>query len=146
MIKVVCTNPGPDANNLTLGKEYMVEEGAPIQGSPYYWTIDDSNHRVMRLASRFELIEEESPKMGAIYLVCAIEVGSLEKASFDVVASSNTATSYIEHTLEGAKKKCEKVQEYLKTEALLTEYTACIFELHSYFENRPFFVEVKTVH
>lgn len=146
MFKVRCVRANDPDKSLTLDKVYQVADEVTLGGYLYYRVLLDGGLPVLRLASRFKLIEEESPKMGAIYLVCAIEVGSLEKDSYDVVASSNTATSYIEHTLEGAKKKCEKVQEYLKTEDLLTEYTACIFELHSYFENRPFFVQVKSVH
>lgn len=145
MPEIMCVD-AKGTDHLTEGKVYITDYLGGFHTTSFHFVMDDSNRLRSFRSNRFKPVEEESPKMGAIYLVCAIEVGSLEKDSYDVVASSNTATSYIEHTLEGAKKKCEKVQEYLKTEDLLTEYTACIFELHSYFENRPFFVEVRSVH
>lgn len=77
--------------------------------------------------------------MGSIYLVLAIEKDSLESTNYDVIPDDLVNETFIEHTLDAAKKKLEELQKEVDDEA----YVACIFELHSYYENRPFFVEVK---
>lgn len=81
--------------------------------------------------------------MGAIYLICVIINHGLKAKDFDVIPDDLVNETFIEHSLDAAKKHLEELNAAIQEEGKSCDQVACIFELHSYYENRPFFVEVK---
>ena len=81
--------------------------------------------------------------MGAIYLICVIINAGLKTNDYDVIPDDLVNETFIEHSLDAAKKHLEDLNAGIQEEGESGNQVACIFELHSYYENRPFFVEVK---
>ena len=81
--------------------------------------------------------------MGAIYLICVIIDAGLRTNDYDVIPDDLVNETFIEHNLDAAKKKLDSLNAGIQEEGKSVDQVACIFELHSYYENRPFLVEVK---
>lgn len=80
----------------------------------------------------------------AIYLVCVVDkelFKSGQQTGGNFVDSAYDSS--VAHSLEEAKTELEKLNAALIEEGQNNFSTAAIFELHSYYENRPFFVQVK---
>lgn len=81
--------------------------------------------------------------MGAIYMICVIINTGLKTNDFAVIPDDLVNETFIEHTLDAAKKKLDSLNAGIQEEGESGNQVACIFELHSYYEYRPFFVEVR---
>lgn len=137
---MVCVN-ATYSLHLTEGKTYSVEPH-PDPKACCYRVRDNLGAVNNYLKSRFKP-EKEQPKMGAIYLICVIINAGLKAKDFDVIPDDLVNETFIEHSLDAAKKKLDSLNAGIQEEGKSVDLVACIFELHSYYENRPSFVEVK---
>ena len=138
-MKMRCINPIGAIQHLTLNKVY---DGIMSSDGRYFRTTTDGGKAIAFAKHRFEHFTEE-PKMGAIYLICVIINHGLKAKDFDVIPDDLVNETFIEHSLDAAKKHLEELNAAIQEEGKSCDQVACIFELHSYYENRPFFVEVQ---
>ena len=138
-MKMRCINPIGAIQHLTLNKVY---DGIMSSDGRYFRTTTDDGKAIASAKHRFEHFTEE-PKMGAIYLICVIIDAGLRTNDYDVIPDDLISETFIKHNLDAAKKKLDSLNAGIQEEGKSCAQVACIFELHSYYENRPFLVEVK---
>lgn len=142
---VKCIKPGA-CLHLKQGEVYAAYHANTYDGvTRSYVVFDNSGGRQRYMASRFEIVpeEKEQPKMGAIYMICVIINVGLKTNDYDVIPDDLVNETFIEHTLDAAKNRLSSLNAGIEEGGQSCDQVACIFELHSYYENRPFFVEVK---
>lgn len=142
-MKVRCTDNTGVKAFLTVGKLY---DAVLATGHYYFRLTNDKGESTLYVCERFAIVHEEpeEPKMGAIYMICVIINTGLKTNDYDVIPDDLVNETFIEHTLDAAKKKLDSLSAGIQEEGKSVDLVACIFELHSYYENRPVFVEVKS--